>query len=117
MKKLMVLLLMFAGLTSCFATCIDIRKEGATHHSGTRMPSTTKITADIESGVITLQLTGYTGGMQVYIYDSEDNIVGYTISNVIGREAVTLALGIRSGDSYSLSIVLDNTTYYGHFCS
>lgn len=115
MKKLIALLLMFVTLIPCTATGIDIRKEGTTHHGGARMPAMTKVDADYEGGIVTLNVTGYTGNVQVYVNDSQGNIVGYTLATVSGNGTVTLSIDPVIGRSCFLNIALDNATYYGQF--
>ena len=117
MKKFLVLLLMFVTLIPCTVTGIDIRKEGTTHHGGARMPSMTKVTADYDNGIITLNVTGYTGNIQVYVSDSQGNIVGYTLATASGNGTITLSINPIIGRIYFLNIVLDNATYYGQFFS
>lgn len=102
-------------LTTCPATGIDIRKEGTLQHGGTRMPSITKVSADYESGVITLQVTGYTGNIQIYVNDKDGNIVGYTQDTASDKCIVTLSIEPVAGDFYSLDLVLDNSIYHGKF--
>lgn len=106
---------MFLTLIPCAATGIDIRKEGTVQHGGARMPSATKVTADYDNGIVTLNVTGYTGNVQVYVSDSQGNVVGYTMSSVVNRGSVALDLGVLSEGSYYLSIALDNASYYGEF--
>lgn len=115
MKKLITLLLMFVTLMPCTATSIDIRKEGTTHHGGMRMPSITRVAADYENGVVTLKITGYTGTVQVYVSDSQGNVIGYTLATVPGNGTITLSIDAVMGENYFLKIGLDNTNYYGKF--
>lgn len=115
MKKLLILLLVFVTFIPSYAFGIDIRKEGTTHHGGMRTPSITRVSADYENGLITVDVKGYTGGVQVFVSDSQGNVVGYTISSVANNGIVTLNLGSLSEGDYTLNIVLDNATYYGQF--
>ena len=115
MKKLFALLLMLFTLVPCIATGIDIRKEGSVHHGGTRIPSTTRVSADYESGTITIGINGYTGGVQVFVSDSQGNVVGSTMSSIANNGIVSLNLESLAEGGYSLDIILDNDTYYGQF--
>lgn len=115
MKNLLILLLVFVTLIPSSASAIDIRKEGTVHQGGMRMPSLTRVSADYENGLITVDVKGYTGGVQVFVSDSQGNVVGYTISSVANNGIVTLNLGSLSEGDYTLNIVLDNATYYGQF--
>ena len=115
MKKLLILLLVFVTFIPGYAFGIDIRKEGTTHHGGMRMPSITCVSADYENGLITVDVKGYTGGVQVFVSDSQGNVIGYTISSIANGGSVSLDLGTLREGSYSLKIVLDNATYDGQF--
>ncbi|UKK79261.1 MULTISPECIES: DUF3244 domain-containing protein [Segatella] len=79
------------------------------------MPSITRVSADYENGLITVDVKGYTGGVQVFVSDPQGNVVGYTISSVTNNGIVTLNLGSLSEGDYTLNIVLDSATYYGQF--
>ena len=43
-----------------YAFGIDIQKEGTTQHGGMRTPSITRVSADYENGLITVDVKGYT---------------------------------------------------------
>lgn len=114
MKKFIVLLIVVI-LMPCKVLGIDIRKEGTSHQGGMRMPSLTRVSADYTHGILALRVAGYTGGIQVYVNDVHGDVVGYTISSVIGSGDFAMNLGTLSEGSYALTIVLDNATYYGQF--
>lgn len=115
MKKLLILLLVFVTFIPGYAFGIDIRKEGTTHHGGMRTPSITRVSADYENGLITVDVKGYTGGVQVYVSDSLGNIVGYTMTSVTNSGVVTLDLGAVEEGNYMLNVALNNTNYVGYF--
>ena len=115
MKKLLILLLVFVTFIPSYAFGIDIRKEGTTHHGGMRTPSITRVSADYENGLITIDVKGYTGGVQVFVSDSQGNIVSSTMSSITNSGVVSLDLGAIAEGDYSLNIILDNATYYGQF--
>ena len=115
MKKLFVFLLTVVLLIPCGASGIDIRKEGTVQHGGMRMPSFERVSADYENGIITIAVKGYSGGVQVFVSDSQGNIIGYTISSITKEGSVSLDLDTLNEGCYSLKIVLDNATYYGLF--
>ena len=115
MKKLLILLLVLVTLIPSSASAIDIRKEGTIHQGGTRMPSITRASADYENGVVTVDISRYTGNVQVYVYDANGIAVDYTVSTISGIGTVALDAGILSEGEYTLYIVLDNTTYSGEF--
>lgn len=106
---------MFVTLIPCTATGIDIRKEGTVQHGGARMPSITRVVADYENGVVTLKVTRYTGGIQVYVYDSNGSVVAYDYSALYGSSTLSINVGNLPEADYTLSIVLDNATYCGEF--
>lgn len=87
----------------------------AFQHGSMRMPSATHIAADYENDVLTLNVSDYTGSIQVYVCDSQGNIIGHTVSFVTSNGVMTLDLGNLAKDCYTISIVLDNATYYGQF--
>lgn len=97
------------------ATNVDLKREAKFPKSGVRMPSVTRVTADYDAGIITLQVTGYTGSIQVYVYDSNGNVVSYDCSVISGRGAFSINVDNLTEGDYILSIVLDNATYNGEF--
>lgn len=115
MKKLLILLLVFVTFIPSYAFGIDIRKEGTTHHGGMRTPSITRVSADYENGLITVDVKGYTGGVQVFVSDSQGNVVSSTMSSITNSGVVSLDLGALAEGDYTLNIVLGNTTYSGEF--
>lgn len=104
---------MFIFLQPCNATGIDILKETTTHHGGMRMPSVTQVAADYEDGVITVDISRYTGSVQVYVYDTNSIVVGYNVSTISGSGTVTLDTSNLPQGDYTLCIILDNATYSG----
>lgn len=106
---------MLLVISPCQATGINVKREATTSKGGMRMPSITRVSADYEIGLITVDVKGYTGGVQVFVSDSQGYVVGYTISSVANNGIVTLNLGALSEGGYTLNIVLDNATYYGQF--
>ena len=115
MKKLFVILLTFVLLIPCSIFGIDIRKEITVQHGGMRMPSIERVSADYENGLITIAVKGYTGGVQVFVSDSQGNNIGYAISSIANEGSVSMDLDTLDEGSYSLKIVLDNATYHGQF--
>ena len=104
---------MFIFLQPCNATGIDIMKESTTHHGGMRMPSLTKVAADYDDGVITVDVSRYTGTVQLYVYDANNTVVNYTVATISGSGTVTMNIGDIPQGTYRLCIVLDNATYSG----
>ncbi|SEQ53370.1 protein of unknown function [Segatella baroniae B14] len=115
MKKIILFLLMLLVISPCQATGINVKREATTSKGSMRMPSITRVSADYENGLITVDVKGYTGGVQVFVSDPQGNVVGYTISSVTNNGIVTLNLGSLSEGDYTLNIVLDSATYYGQF--
>jgi len=119
MKKLFTVSLMLLTLIltpiTCQSTEIDVKGHETISHGGARMPSSTQVAADYEGGVITVDITRYTGSVHVYVYDTNDKVVGYTVSTISGSGSVALDTGILPEGDYTLYIVLGNTTYSGEF--
>ena len=116
MKKIILLpIVALMCSISVIANPLVLRRRAMYQHGGMRMPSIERVSADYEKGLITIGVKGYTGGIHVFIYDSQGNIIGYTISSIAKEGAVSLNLDILNEDGYSLKIVLDNATYYGKF--
>lgn len=115
MKKLLILLLLFVTFIPNYAFGIDIQKEGSTQHGGMRTPSITRVSADYENGLITVDVKGYTGGVQVFVSDPQGNVVSSTMSSITNSGVVSLDLGALAEGDYTLYIVLGNTTYSGEF--
>lgn len=116
MKKIILLpIVALMCSISVIANPLVLRRRAMYQHGGMRMPSIERVSADYEKGLITIGVKGDTGGIQVFIYDSQGNIIGYTISSIAKEGAVSLNLDILNEGGYSLKIVLDNATYYGKF--
>lgn len=116
MKKIILLpIVALMCSISVIANPLVLKRRAMYQHGGMRMPSIERVSADYEKGLITIGVKGYTGGIQVFIYDSQGNIIGYTISSIAKEGAVSLNLDILNEGGYSLKIVLDNATYYGKF--
>ena len=79
------------------------------------MPFITQVTADYDDGVVTVDVSRYTGTVQLYVYDANNTIVNYAIATISGSGTVTMSVdNIPEGD-YTLYIVLGNATYNGKF--
>lgn len=115
MKKIFLFLLMSLVISPCQAAGINVKREATTPKGGMRMPSITRVSADYENGVVTVDISRYTGNVQVYVYDANGIAVDYTVSTISGIGTVALDAGILSEGEYTLYIVLDNTTYSGEF--
>jgi len=79
MKKIFLFLLMSLVISPSQASGINVKREATTPKGGMRMPSITRVSADYDDGHITVDVKGYTGGVQVIVSDSQDN-------NVHGKE-------------------------------
>lgn len=83
MKKIILLpIVALMCSISVIANPLVLRRRAMYQHGGMRMPSIERVSADYEKGLITIGVKGYTGGIQVSIYDSQGNIIGYTISSI-----------------------------------
>lgn len=106
---------MLITLSPSQASEINVKRKETMQQGRPRIPSMTRVVADYENGVVTLKISDYSGNVQVYVNDSQGNIVGYTLATVSGNGTVTLSIDPVIGRSCFLNIVLDNTTYYGQF--
>lgn len=77
------------------------------------MPSATHISADYDNGIITLNISAYTGNVQVYVYDSNGNVVAYDCTVISGSSTLTIEVGNLTEGEYTLYVVLDNASYNG----
>lgn len=75
--------------------------------------SATQIAADYDDGVITVDVSRYTGTVQLYVYEANNTIVNYAIATISGSGTVTMNIGDTPQGTYRLCIVLDNATYSG----
>lgn len=88
MKKLLILLLAFITLIPGSAFGIDIQKEGTAQNKGVRMSSITQVEANYENGLITIEVKGYTGGVQAFVSDSQGYIVSSTMSSITNKRII-----------------------------
>lgn len=113
MKQIISLLLMLLILSPSQASTINVKRAGTMHQGGARIPSATQVVADYDNGVITVDISRYTGNVQVYVYDADGIVVGYTVSTISGSGTVTLDTSNLPQGDYTLCIILDNDTYSG----
>ena len=113
MKKIFLFLLMLLVVSPCQATGINVKREATTPKGGMRMPSATQIAADYDDGVVTVDVSRYTGTVQLYVYDANNTIVNYAIATISGSGTVTMNICDMPQGTYRLCIVLDNATYSG----
>ena len=106
---------MLLVISPCQATGINVKREATTSKGGMRMPSATQIAADYDDGVITVDVSRYTGTVQLYVYDANNTVVGYAVDTISGSGTVTMNIGDMPQGTYRLCIVLDNATYSGDF--
>ena len=115
MKKIILFLLMLLVISPCQATGINVKREATTSKGGMRMPFITQVTADYDDGVVTVDVSRYTGTVQLYVYDANNTVVGYAVDTISGSGTVTMNIGDTPQGTYRLCIVLDNATYSGDF--
>jgi hypothetical protein len=115
MKKIILFLLMLLVISPCQANSINVKREATTSKGSMRTPSITRVFADYENGLITVDVKGYTGGVQVFVSDPQGNVVSSTMSSITNSGVVSLDLGALAEGDYTLYIVLGNTTYSGEF--
>lgn len=115
-KKILILLMLLAsGISPIISRPIMIRARSTFQHRRMRAPSATRVSADYETGKLTLNVSAYTGNVQVYVSDSQGNVVGYTMNSVVNGGSVYLDLGTLDEGGYTLDVVLRNATYVGQF--
>ena len=108
---LVLLLGLFVGSAS--SRSVNIRERKHFQQGRMRMPSATQIAADYDDGVVTVDVSRYTGTVQLYVYDANNTIVNYAIATISGSGTVTMNIGDIPKGTYRLCIVLDNATYSG----
>lgn len=106
---------MLLVISPCQATGINVKREATTSKGGMRMPSATQIAADYDDGVITVDVSRYTGTVQLYVYDANNTVVDCAVATISGSGTVTMNIGDIPQGTYRLCIVLDNATYSGDF--
>ena len=106
---------MLLVISPCQATGINVQREATTSKGGMRMPFITQVTADYDDGVVTVDVSRYTGTVQLYVYDANNTVVGYAVDTISGSGTVTMNIGDTPQGTYRLCIVLDNATYSGDF--
>ena len=115
MQKVILFLTMLLVLSPCQANSINVKRNVIAHEGGMRMPSATQVAADYEDRVVTVGISRYTGNVQVYVYDANGIVVGYTVSSISGSGTVTLDTSNLPQGDYTLCIILDNAIYSGEF--
>lgn len=115
MKTRFVTLVLLLGLFvgSASSRSVNIRERKHFQQGSMRMPSITQLAADYDDGVVTVDVSRYTGIVQLYVYDANNTVVGYTVSTVSDCGTVTMNIGDTPQGTYRLCIVLDNATYSG----
>lgn len=117
MKKTVILLFLIVfGFSFAYPEHVTVKQIGlALQHGRPRAPSITRLEVDYESGTLTLNVSGYSGSVQVYVSNAQGNIVGYKLSTITGSGVVTMDLGTLAEGNYVINIALDNASYYGEF--
>lgn len=101
---------------SAYPRRFSMRQIGfALQHGSCRAPSMTKLVADYDDGIVTINVNEYTGSVQAYVTDPQGNVVGLTMSHITNSGYMTMDLGKLAQGNYTLTITLDNATYSGQF--
>lgn len=104
-KKILILFLLLAsGISPIISRPIMIRARSTFQHRRMRVPSATRLSADYENGKLTLNVSAYTGNVQVYVSDSQGNVEGYTMASIVNGGIFTLDLGVIEEGSYTLDV-------------
>lgn len=115
-RNLIILLLLIVSCSTTIARPISMKRMGlALQHGSMRMPSATQVSADYDNDIITINISAYTGNVQVYVYDSNGSVVAYDCSSISGSGTLNIDVNSLEGGNYSLYIVLGSVTYYGEF--
>lgn len=115
-KKILILMLLVASnISPVISRPIMIRYRQLFQTTRMRLPSATRVAADYENGMLTLNFTTYTGKVMVSVSDSQGKIVKSAITAVKGNGVFTMDLTSLSAGTYTLSVVLGNGEYYGDF--
>lgn len=109
------MLLVASNISPVISRPIMIRYRQLFQTTRMRLPSATRVAADYENGMLTLNFTTYTGKVMVSVSDSQGKIVKSAITAVKGNGVFTMDLTSLSAGTYTLSVVLGNGEYYGDF--
>lgn len=115
MKQILITILLSLILLPGYATNIDVKKAGTTHQGGARMPAATKLTADYEYGILTLNVFQYVGSVQVIIYNNGNMPVASLTTTSPGSDTITMNIDYLSDGDYTLYIFLGSAIYIGNF--
>ncbi|MBO7067627.1 MAG: DUF3244 domain-containing protein [Bacteroidaceae bacterium] len=112
-KFLFTALLSMLTASTVLADPIELRieKEGSTNHPRTGVP----ITASIESGIITTNVSTYSGTITVTIKDEDGDTVISTVENVSANSQFTTNVTSLADGTYTIYYTLGDTVYYGEF--
>lgn len=115
MKTRFVTLVLLLGLFvgSASSRSVNLRERKHFQQGSMRMPFITQVTADYDDGVVTVDVSRYTGTVQLYVYDANNTIVNYAIATISGSGTVTMNIGDTPQGTYRLCIVLENAIYSG----
>lgn len=91
---------------------IPVREKGS--HIGTRT-SELSVTASLEQGLLTINVSHYIGIAKVYVYDANDRLVASTSLIVDDKGLSTLDLSTLENGTYEITVVFDDIVYVGTF--
>lgn len=116
MKKFFVLMLLTIVCSAQIAAKpIVLRREGFFQHRGMRMPSSTLLYADIEEDVLTLNVSNYSGIVNVVVHDTQGANAFSANSFVDCKSTIAFNLPELAEGGYFITIELDNAVYSGRF--
>ena len=112
--KLVSILMLFLGVLPVCSRRISFKMKGAFQHGCARMPSITRIGADYENGIVTVNLHEYSGLVWVYIKDVSENIIKLSAANINENGIVEVDVSNLDSGDYIVDVVLGDTTYTGN---
>ncbi len=105
--------MLFLGILPVYSRRISFRMKGTFQHGCARMPSITRIGADYENGIVTVNIHEYSGLVWVYIKDIYGNVVNVSEANLVEDGEVEVDMSDFDRGDYAIDIILGNYTYTG----
>jgi len=109
----MVLVMLFCSFAGVNSTMPNDNKEVELikRSGGTRSATITEVYANINDGIVTVEIINYSGSVWVYIEGSEG--IQQEVMQVSEAGLITLDISALPAGSYYLCITLDNGQYEG----
>lgn len=115
MKTILTAFLLMLALIPCNAGKINVKEHATTHQGCPRMPSISKLSVEIENGIITTYVAHFSGVVEINIYNDKGVGVDYKASYIESNGSIAMdETGLPEGD-YTIEIGLGDTVYEGEF--